>query len=213
MSITEQPGAIALQENGPLIVNALRRLRTADGEEIAVTQKIALCRCGGSATKPFCDGTHKKNGFSGAREAPAAAATRDAYRGIKITIYDNRAICAHSARCSDNLAAVFKYGAEPWIDPDGAGIDAIIETVRKCPSGALSYAIDGIEAQPAERSPGITVTKDGPYAVVGNVALTGQAADDLSASECYTLCRCGGSKNKPFCDGTHWSIGFKDDSN
>jgi uncharacterized Fe-S cluster protein YjdI len=122
-------------------------------------------------------------------------------------------ICAHSARCSDNLAAVFKYGSEPWIDPDGAGIEAIIGTVRKCPSGALSYAIDGIEAQPVERAPGITVTKNGPYAVVGNVPLGGQAAGDTRASECYTLCRCGASKNKPFCDGTHWSVDFKDDAN
>jgi CDGSH-type Zn-finger protein len=175
---------------------------------------MALCRCGGSATKPFCDGTHKKNGFSGARLAPAAGSGRDEYRGKKITIYDDRAICAHSGRCSDNLAAVFKYGAEPWIDPDGGGVEAIIETVRKCPSGALSYALGDVEAPPLERNPGITVTKDGPYAVVGRIALTGQAAgEEIAATECYALCRCGGSKNKPFCDGTHWSIGFRDDRN
>jgi len=207
-----QPPSIECRTDGPYLVKDVAALENSRGEPIECKPVMALCRCGGSATKPFCDGTHKKNGFSGAKEAPAAA-TRDTYRGSRITIYDNRAICAHSARCSDNLAAVFKYGAEPWIDPDGAGVEAIIETVRKCPSGALSYAIDGIEARPAERAPGITVTKDGPYAVVGNVALAGQAADGLSASECYALCRCGGSKNKPFCDGTHWSIGFKDDAN
>jgi len=108
---------------------------------------------------------------------------------------------------------VFKYGSEPWIDPDGAGVEAIIETVRKCPSGALSYALGGVEPQATVRAPGITVTKDGPYAVVGAIPLTGQVAGENAATECYALCRCGGSKNKPFCDGTHWSIGFKDDAN
>jgi CDGSH-type Zn-finger protein len=207
-----QPPSIECRTDGPYLVKDVAAFENSRGEPIECKPVMALCRCGGSATKPFCDGTHKKNGFSGVKEV-LPVATRDAYRGKEITIYDNRAICAHSARCSDNLAAVFRYGAEPWIDPDGAAIEAIIDTVRKCPSGALSYAIDGIEAQPAERAPGITVTKDGPYAVVGNVPLAGQAADGLSASECYTLCRCGGSKNKPFCDGAHWSVGFKDDAN
>jgi len=209
--MTQTP-SIECRPDGPYLVKDVAALENSRGEPLECKPVMALCRCGGAATKPFCDGTHKKNGFSGAKEARAAA-TRDVYRGKKITIYDDREICAHSARCSDNLAAVFKYGSEPWIDPDGAGIEAIIGTVRKCPSGALSYAIDGIEAQPVERAPGITVTKNGPYAVVGNVPLGGQAAGDTAASECYTLCRCGASKNKPFCDGTHWSVDFKDDAN
>ena len=57
----------------------------------------------------------------------------------------------------------------------------------------------------------ITVTKDGPYAVAGGVGLTGQSWGAGASSEHYTLCRCGGSENKPFCDGTHWSIGFQDE--
>ena len=207
------PPSIECRTDGPYLVKDLQTLASSKDEPIACKPVMALCRCGGSATKPFCDGTHKKNGFSGARLAHAAAPKRDEYRGKKIMIYDNRAICAHSARCSDNLAAVFKYGSEPWIDPDGAGVEAIIETVRKCPSGALSYALDGVEPQATVRAPGITVTKDGPYAVVGTIPLAGQVAGEIAATECYTLCRCGGSKNKPFCDGTHWSIGFKDDKN
>jgi len=207
------PPSIECRTDGPYLVKGVQTLASSRGEPIACQPVMALCRCGGSATKPFCDGTHKKNGFSGARLAQAAAPKRDEYRGKNITIYDNRAICAHSARCSDDLAAVFKYGSEPWIDPDGAGVEAIIETVRKCPSGALSYAIDGVEPSAQARAPAITVTKDGPYAVVGAVPLSGQAAAEIAAAECYTLCRCGGSKNKPFCDGAHWSIGFKDEAN
>jgi CDGSH-type Zn-finger protein len=56
----------------------------------------------------------------------------------------------------------------------------------------------------------ITVTNDGPYAVTGGVELAAVPFGDGASREHYTLCRCGGSKNKPFCDGTHWSIGFKD---
>ena len=200
---------IECKTDGPYLVKDLEAFANSKGDGIACKPVMALCRCGGSATKPFCDGTHRKNGFSGARQAHPAS-KRDVYRGKKITIYDDRAICAHSARCSDNLAPVFKYGSEPWIDPDGASVEAIIDAVRKCPSGALSYAVNDVEAPAQQRPPGITVTKDGPYAVVGAIPLAGQGTGASAGTECYTLCRCGGSKNKPFCDGTHWSIGFSD---
>ncbi len=134
----------------------------------------------------------------------------DVYRGRRITIHDNRAICAHAGRCTDGLAAVFKYGSEPWIDPDGAATEAIIEIIRRCPSGALSYSLEGVENRDQPREASITVSKDGPYAVVGGPQLTGRAWGQGASMEHYTLCRCGASKNKPFCDGTHWSIGFTD---
>jgi len=100
--------------------------------------------------------------------------------------------------------------AEPWIDPAAAAVAEIIATIEKCPSGALSYAMGGIEAPPPRREPTITVVNDGPYAVTGGVELAGVRRGEGASEEHYTLCRCGGSKNKPFCDGTHWSIGFKD---
>jgi CDGSH-type Zn-finger protein len=201
--------AIGCKTDGPYLVQDLGEFANSKGAGIACKPVMVLCRCGGSATKPFCDGTHRKNGFSGAKSSQPAA-KRDTYRGKKITIFDDRAICAHSARCSDNLASVFKYGSEPWIDPDGAGVGAIIDAVHQCPSGALSYAVDDLEAPAQQRAPGITVTKDGPYAVVGSIPLTGQGSDAIAARECYTLCRCGASKNKPFCDGSHWAVQFSD---
>ena len=204
-----EPPSIELRQNGPYLVKGLADLRDARGGKLAAEPVMALCRCGGSSKKPFCDGTHKKIGFSSAKVADGSADRRDTYRGKRIAIHDNRAICAHAGLCSDGLAKVFKYGAEPWIDADGATAEAIVATIRKCPSGALSYSIDGVEHRDQARAPGITVTKDGPYAVVGRVrldAIQGQGA----SSEHYTLCRCGASKSKPFCDGTHWSAGFKD---
>jgi CDGSH-type Zn-finger protein len=171
---------------------------------------VALCRCGGSSTKPFCDGTHAKIGFSDQNSADPAANRRAAYAGGAITIFDNRSICAHAGFCTDRLKSVFRMDAEPWIDPDGASVPAIIATIEQCPSGALSYARNGIEAAPPAREPMVTVTNDGPYAVTGSIALEAVAFGEGASKEHYTLCRCGGSKNKPFCDGTHWHNRFKD---
>jgi CDGSH-type Zn-finger protein len=200
--------------DGPYILTNLTALKNSKGSELPAKPVMALCRCGGSSDKPFCDGTHAKIGFSGARQTDGSANKQDRYEGRRITINDNRSVCAHSGMCTDNLKSVFKLGAEPWIDPDGAGAEAIIETVRKCPSGALSYSIGGVEYAGQDREPMVTVTKDGPYSVVGGIELRDKVTTQQPQSrEHCTLCRCGGSRNKPFCDGTHWHIKFRDDKN
>jgi CDGSH-type Zn-finger protein len=214
MSKPEAPGpTISPSKNGPYIVKKLTRLTNSKGEVIETKEVIALCRCGGSSNKPFCDGTHSKIDFSGDKVSDGSNDKRDNYTGKGITIHDNRAICAHAGHCTDRLAAVFRLKTEPWIDPEGAGVEAIKEAVRKCPSGALSYSIDGIEHRDQKREPAVTVSKDGPYHVTGGVDLEGEARNEGASEEHYTLCRCGGSKNKPFCDGTHWYIEFKDEKN
>jgi CDGSH-type Zn-finger protein len=214
MSKPEGPGpTISPAKNGPYIVKKLTRLTNSKGEALETKEVIALCRCGGSSNKPFCDGTHSKIGFSGDKVSDGGNDKRDNYSGKGITIHDNRAICAHAGHCTDGLAAVFRLKIEPWIDPDGAEIEAIKEAVRKCPSGALSYSVDGVEHRDQEREPAVTVSKDGPYHVTGGVELEGEARNEGASEEHYTLCRCGGSKNKPFCDGTHWYIEFKDEKN
>ncbi len=208
--MSERP-TIECKPNGPYLVRNLEDLRDSRGGRIAAKPVMALCRCGGSANKPFCDGTHQKNGFSGARLADGSADRRESYQAGTLTIHDNRSICAHAGLCTDRLESVFKYKSEPWIDPAGAAVEAIVETIRRCPSGALSYTLDGAEGGDQQREPAITVTKDGPYAVTGGVQLPGQSWAQGASTEHYTLCRCGGSRNKPFCDGAHWSIGFKDE--
>lgn len=102
-------------------------------------------------------------------------------------------------------------GEEPWIDPDAASIDSIVDVVRRCPSGALGYSIDEAEYLPPHGEPRITVIKDGPY-VVHCVELADEPLGDGVSVSRYTLCRCGASKNKPFCDGSHWHVGFRDDA-
>lgn len=208
-----QAPTIECKPNGPYLVKGLSDLRTSSGASLPTEPVIALCRCGGSANKPFCDGTHKRNGFSGARTADPAANRRQDYPGAKITIHDNRALCAHAGRCTDGLASVFKYGSEPWIDPDGGDAAAVIATIRACPSGALSYSIDGVEHRDEKRPPAILVSRDGPYEVTGGIGLAGEAWGDGASTEHYTLCRCGASRNKPFCDGSHHDAGFRDEKN
>ncbi len=185
-------------------------LRRDTGEPCATTFAVSLCRCGGSKNKPFCDGTHATIGFKSANTADPARNRREAYAGKRITIYDNRAICAHAGYCTEGLKEVFREDASPWIDPDGAALERIIATIEKCPSGALGYAIDGREAKPPRREPAVVVTKDGPYAVSGGIELVGVPFGDGASAEHYTLCRCGASGNKPFCDGSHWSVEFRD---
>ncbi len=204
---------IECRENGPYIVKGLDQLTGPTGEPIAAKPVMALCRCGASKNKPFCDGSHAKNGFSGKRLSDGPQDSRDTYVGKAITIHDNRALCAHAGVCTDRLAAVWRMDQEPWIDPDGASAEAIIEVIQACPSGALSYSIGAEEAPAPDRGPAIAVSKDGPYHVTGGIALADAVQGAVASRECYTLCRCGASKNKPFCDGSHWQADFKDPAN
>ena len=201
---------IQCRENGPYIVKGVKILANAHGERVETKAVYALCRCGGSANKPFCDGTHSKNGFSSERVAGGSRDRRDTYAGKRITIYDNRSICAHAGICTDNLKSVWRMDQEPWIDPDGAAPDEIIETIRHCPSGALSYSIERSEAVDSDGDAAIRIEKDGPYRVTGGPPVEGADWGDGALRTRFTLCRCGASKNKPFCDGSHWDAGFKD---
>ena len=206
---------ITCAPNGPYLLNDMQaspppKLVRSSGTAYDAARSVALCRCGGSKNKPFCDGTHKSNGFSDGKLAGGNNNRREAYRGKRITIFDNRAICAHAGVCTDSLKSVFLYGKEPWIDPDGAAVEDVIAAVRKCPSGALSYAIDGVEGESPAHPPKVVVTDNGPYAVSGGVELANQEFGEGASREHYTLCRCGASANKPFCDGSHWRVEFRD---
>jgi len=216
MALMDSKPKIACSPNGPYaLLNDMQttpvpNLRRASGEACATVRAVALCRCGASKNRPFCDGTHSTIGFSSRNAADPGKDKRKSYAGKRITILDNRSLCSHAAFCTDELKSVFRQHDEPWIDPDGAEVKEIIATIRKCPSGALSYAIDGVEAEALERPPMVTVTDNGPYAVAGGIELMGVKFGEGASTEHYTLCRCGASKNKPFCDGSHWDAEFRD---
>jgi CDGSH-type Zn-finger protein len=211
MSSAEKP-TITPAPDGPYLVKNLKTFANRKGP-IETKPTTALCRCGGSANKPFCDGTHAKIGFSSAKLEGRVEDKRDDYVGEKITIHDNRGICAHAGRCTDGLAAVFRMKEEPWIHPDAASRDEIIATIRSCPSGALSYSVDNVEHRDRDGEPAIFVAPNGPYVVSGGPELLDTTLGEGASKEHFTMCRCGGSKNKPFCDGTHWHNKFTDDKN
>jgi CDGSH-type Zn-finger protein len=201
--------------NGPLRVHGLTSLRNSKGAVLPTKDVTVLCRCGGSSKKPYCDGTHRSNGFSSAKLDDRGIDRLDSYAGKRITIHDNRSVCAHAGRCTDGLPKTFRSDMEPFVDPNVDAVERIIETVNRCPSGALSYSIEALADDPQQvaptAEPAILVTP-GPYAVTGNIAID-QPMNRGASPHRFTLCRCGGSKNKPYCDGTHWAIQFKDDSN
>jgi len=197
-----------LQYENPLCPDQ-GKIFDSEGAEITSGPEAALCRCGASKNKPFCDGTHAKIGFSGKREFDVSKDKRRDYVGEKITVHDNRCVCSHAAFCYTGLPEVFRVEGRPWIDPDAASPEETAAIIEKCPSGALSYTIDGVEHKDLDRKPAITVSKGGPYCVVGGIEVDCDEprAQGVSKEHC-TLCRCGASKNKPFCDGTHYDIDF-----
>ncbi len=198
--------------NGPISEKNIINLNSSDGTALDTKKSMLLCRCGGSSTKPYCDDTHLTNGFDDAKSDERQPRTVDNYVGKEITIHDNRGICAHIGHCTDGLPEVFRMKTEPWIDLDATDTEKIIRAIRQCPSGALSYTINNELHDSVEREAGIIISKDGPYFVVGGIEFKDPKGDVTESPEHYALCRCGGSKNKPFCDGTHWYNDFKDDS-
>jgi CDGSH-type Zn-finger protein len=197
--------------DGPHIVKGLENFSNAKGP-LETKPVMALCRCGGSSTKPFCDGTHSKIDFSSEKQPDRVEDKREKYEEGSLTIHDNRGVCAHAGYCTDGLPSVFRLKTEPWIDPRGANADEITSTIKKCPSGALSHSVDGEEHRDREGAPAIFVAPKGPYVVTGGPTLENTPRGEGASTEHFTLCRCGGSKNKPFCDGTHWYREFDEDA-
>jgi len=131
---------------------------------------------------------------------------KQSYEGSRITVYFDASRCIHAGRCVKGLPDVFRVGSgEPWIAPDAASADDIAELCNTCPSGALGYhRKDGgaEEARPEINS--ISVEVDGPLTVHADFTLNGENPRGFRAS----VCRCGASKNKPWCDGSHTETGF-----
>ncbi len=212
--------AIEPAPDGPYLVTNAESLTDWLGCEITTRPQMALCRCGASKRKPFCDGSHAEAGFTDAKSPDRVTDQRDPYVGLQVTVYDNRGICQHSGFCTDRLSTVFRAHDDTFVHPSGGRMDEIIRAVRDCPSGALSYAIDGVEARDevdyhGTRAPSIEVSKDGPYRVTGGIPLRSPGGEDVgradgSSREHYALCRCGQSQNKPFCSGMHWYVEFHD---
>ncbi len=199
--------------DGPYIVRNLRKLTNSKGETLRVRPVVALCRCGGSDIKPYCDGTHARIGFCSTKSLDRTPDRADRYVGKEIVVLDNRGTCCHFANCTDHLPQVFHHEGDPFVTPDGAGPEAVETIVRACPSGALGFIKDGVKYEGEQRESEIYVAENASYYVRGGIELEGEPMNKGALREHYALCRCGQSKNKPFCDGSHWYVGFKDEDN
>ena len=166
----------------------------------------ALCRCGGSANKPYCDGTHADNGFDGTETAPTDtyAERSSDLGGTGIRIADDRGICVHAGFCGNEVTNVWKMAEKTGDTQVRAQAMAMIE---KCPSGALVFEVDGDEIEPDLPAEISTVT-DGPLWVTGAIPVERADGEAFEARNRVTLCRCGHSENKPLCDGAHKEAGF-----
>ena len=197
---------------GPLVAKSIPRLTGAAGQQLETRPVLALCRCGASKKKPYCDGSHSEVGFS---SDPSPDRTPDGvqvFEGKQIDVHYNRLLCSHAGECGARLKAVFGTNRDPWIEPDNATPDQIRDVVKACPSGALSWSEPGGTAHHIiGEEPGITIEPDGPYRVTGIPLASGVKAEGASPDK-YVLCRCGASKNKPYCDGSHADIGWSDQS-
>jgi len=197
------------RNGGPLVTIRLPVLNGSGGKALETRPTMALCRCGASKNKPFCDGSHNDIGFD---STPSEDRTKDeilTYEGEEITVHYNRLLCSHAAVCGARQKAAFDSSRKPWIVPDNASKEGIMEVVKHCPSGALRYALPGEAPQHARGDvDGITVEKDGPYRVSGVPLAAARLANGANPNK-YVLCRCGASKNKPYCDGSHFDIGWK----
>lgn len=195
------------RENGPLVVKDVTTMTDAEGNAMEVKPVMALCRCGASANKPFCDGTHSKIGFTSRDGEASGKDVLLSYKGEEVTVRYNPRVCSHAAFCVTKLPSVFDPKAKPWCDPDGASKADVEAIVRACPSGALS--LGEAEHLLEEGRAQITIQKNGPYWVQGgeiDVPLAGEGA----TAEKKVLCRCGLSGNKPYCDGTHYNEKWAD---
>ena len=137
----------------------------------------------------------------------------------EITVFWKAELCIHSANCLMGMPRVFNTKRKPWISLAGADSKEIMKTVDTCPSRALTYLKSTTftirkprkKKKAAPKVAKVQILKDGPALVTGNFIIRDSKKKKIRVeSSVAALCRCGGSRRKPFCDGSHLSLGFKD---
>lgn len=133
------------------------------------------------------------------------------YTGTGIEVHYDASRCIHAAECVHGLPGVFDPKARPWINPDGATPGEIAEVVDHCPTGALSCRrLDGGSDPHPKTENQVTVAADGPLYLRGRISDIDANGNTVVEDTRVALCRCGASKRKPLCDGSHTAAGFDD---
>lgn len=231
MTIQKHQARVVVSKDGPYLVSGsvpLARQTIAtdadggsetwqQGKTFAVRESYALCRCGQSQRKPFCDGTHAKIGFDGTETASRESyqAQAQIFEGPALLLADAERLCAFGRFC-DPHGKVWNQVAhtkDPHIRT------TFLRQVENCPAGRL-VAVDKATGKPVETrllvSIGLVEDPEeqcsGPLWLRGGIAVIAADGFEYEVRNRVTLCRCGQSANKPFCDGTHASEKFRDES-
>lgn len=225
----KKAGKILISKNGPYIVSGglplAKEIIIVDdrgipvewgkGETYPAQETYALCRCGRSKNKPYCDGTHSKEGFDGTETASKKSYLEQAVKinGTGFALTDVPDLCASAGFCHQ-AGGIWELTRKSS-NPDDKILAARI--AGQCPAGRL-VVWDAETGKPIEPNfnHSVSLTEDpekevsGPIWVKGNVPLESEDGTKYETRNRVTLCRCGHSENKPFCDGKHISYYFND---
>jgi CDGSH-type Zn-finger protein len=206
----EVTGSPPLVRTAPVETEFGEPIGWEDPSPIDAPAEFDLCRCGQSTRKPFCDASHETNGFDGTEVAdrrPRAERAR-VLEGDGVVMTDDRSLCTKSGHCTDRFSDVWEMIGQTSDPVVRARLELMVEL---CPSGRLAHAPTS-EAEPVEPkfAPSIAVIRDGPLWVRGGIPIESSNGTTYEVRNRVTLCRCGQSSNKPFCDGTHKLVGFRD---
>jgi uncharacterized Fe-S cluster protein YjdI/CDGSH-type Zn-finger protein len=134
---------------------------------------------------------------------------RKVYRGSNIEVSFDLDICIHIGECLRGERSVFKLDRRPWVQPDAGEAGAVAQVVELCPSGALQYRrLDGKPQENPPETTTMTPMRDGPLLVKGRVEVKHEDGT-VEVLPRATLCRCGQSQHKPFCDNQHLATHFR----
>jgi CDGSH-type Zn-finger protein/uncharacterized Fe-S cluster protein YjdI len=208
--LSERIGEIAhaaesLSSSGaPLIIDTADRFKALQAKFEIQARRLQAQEDAGGGAHPLLSKTE-------VHEPPHAAPESRVESGIEIaggrllTLRFEAKRCIHSRFCVIGQPSVYKANVQgPWIDPDAATVEDNIGVAHSCPSGAITYERkDGGPEESAPKVNLVTLRENGPYAFRAPLMIDGEFAGFRA-----TLCRCGASKNKPFCDGSHQEIGF-----
>ncbi|MDR0449302.1 MAG: CDGSH iron-sulfur domain-containing protein [Rickettsiales bacterium] len=217
---------IKITKDGPYMVYGLDKIaekviltdengisvKYGDGETFKINvDPVAICRCGKSMNAPFCDGSHIEGGFDGTETAPKTPILKNAevFKGPDMNLADNEKYCAFARFCD--------AGGRVWnlVMQGGAPADKLAaKEANLCPAGRLMMFTKSGEPMEDKYNPELNIIEDGglrisgPLWVKGGILVESEDGSVYEVRQKQTLCRCGASGNKPFCNGAHASIRF-----